>query len=166
MRAKSGFKASENRKSNSNSKIEFRKSKFEFRGGAFLTTSPIYIGGISALGCLSGALWCCYACAFGQASWWFPVCQLWYVAGGLGFCPEWYVAPAPPWGGVSEVSLWLLKLHGYCDCLIVHELHVLTGGLRLDIALRVVPGAAGWCQVVSSSCLAVFALFKHCACEL
>ena len=89
-----------------------------------------------------------------------------YVAGGLGFCPEWYVAPAPPWGGVSEVSLWVLKLHGYCDCLIVHELHVLTGGLRLDIALRVVPGAAGWCQVVSSSCLAVFALFKHCACEL
>ena len=59
-----------------------------------------------------------------------------YVAGGLGFCPEWYVAPAPPWGGVSEVSLWLLKLHGYCDCLIVHEFHVLTGGLRLDIAFK------------------------------
>ena len=57
-------------------------------------------------------------------------------AGGLGFCPEWYMAPAPNWGGVSEVSLWLLKLHGYCDCLIVHEFHVLTGGLRLDIAFK------------------------------
>ena len=56
LRAKSGFKASENRKSNRNSKIEVRKSKIEVRGGAFLTTSPIYIGGSSALGCLTGAL--------------------------------------------------------------------------------------------------------------
>ena len=54
-RAKSGFKALENRTSNRNSKIEISKSKFEVRGGAFLTTRPIYLGGGGALGCPTGA---------------------------------------------------------------------------------------------------------------
>ena len=120
-------------------RIEIRKSKFEnrkskIRGRVFNHPSCIYRGWwCSRLP--YGRPGCCSADAFGQVSWWFPVCQL-VPAGGLGFCPEWYVAPAPVWGGVREVSLWLLKLHGYCDCLIVHELHVLTGGLRLDIAFK------------------------------
>ena len=136
MRAKSGFKASENQKSNRNSKIEFRKSNFEFRKGAFLTPRPVYIGGSGALTASTG-VWV-PLCLCLRASFVVVPCLPAIVAGGLGFCPEWYVAPAPPWGGVSEVSLWVLKLHGYCDCLIVHELHVLTGGLCQDLPLRVV----------------------------